>query len=258
MMRTLIVTGGSRGIGAAIAKGAGARGWRVCVNYRSGEVQANAVAEAIRTRGGSAIAVQGDVSVEADVRRLFAAAEAGLGSVDILVNNAGIEHEVALADMEREHLERVFAVNTFGAYYCSREAVRRMSRARGGAGGVIVNISSIATVFGGWPLSAIYAGSKGALDAMTLSLAREVAREGIRVCGVRPGMTRSEMWDGLAIPSEEVLRLGQACVPLGRVGETEEVANAVLWLASEEASYLTGTFINVSGGREIHVRCSSE
>jgi NAD(P)-dependent dehydrogenase (short-subunit alcohol dehydrogenase family) len=249
-----IVTGGSRGIGAAIAKGAGARGWRVCVNYRAGEAQAQAVVQAIRAAGGDAIAVQGDVAVEADVQRLFERVDAAFGTLGVLVNNAGVDHEVAIADMEREHLERVFAVNTFGPYYCAREAIRRMSTVRGGAGGVIVNVSSISAVYGGLPSDVIYAGSKGALDAMTRGLAREVAQEGIRVCGVRPGIIRTEIWND----PQDVVRLGELCVPMGRIGEVEEVATAVLWLCSDEASYVTGTFINVSGGREIHVRSSSE
>ena len=258
MPEVLIVTGGSRGIGAAIAMGAGARRWKVCVNYRTGEVRANSVVEAIRAGGGTAIAVKGDVSVEAEVERLFAEVDARLGTVTALVNNAGIDQQVAVADVTGEQLERVFAVNTFGPYYCAREAVRRMSTARGGSGGVIVNVSSIAAVYGGMPGDAVYAGSKGAVDAMTLALAREVAQEGIRVCGVRPGMTATEMWDDAELPLDEALRLGRSLVPLGRIATPAEIANAVLWLCSDEASYATGAFINVSGGRELHVPSSGD
>jgi len=258
MSHVLLVTGGSRGIGAAIARRAGARQWQVCVNYRSGEEQANAVVEAIRAAGGTAIAVRGDVSVEAQVEQLFREVDERLGTVGALVNNAGIDQQVAVADVQREHLERVFGVNSFGPCYCAREAVRRMSTARGGSGGVIVNISSIAALYGGMPGDALYAASKGALDALTLGLAREVAQEGIRVCGVRPGMTATEMWDDSELPLAEALRLAQRLVPMGRMATPAEIADAVLWLCSDEASYVTGSFINVSGGRELHVPSSSD
>jgi NAD(P)-dependent dehydrogenase (short-subunit alcohol dehydrogenase family) len=258
MPGVLIVTGGSRGIGAAIATCAGARQWKVCVNYRAGEVQANTVVEAIRAEGGTAIAVKADVSDESEVEQLFAEVDDRLGTVSALVNNAGIDEQMRVADITRQHLERVFAVNAFGPYYCSREAVRRMSTARGGRGGVIVNISSISPLYGGMPGDAVYAGSKGAVDALTLALAREVAHEGIRVCGVRPGMTATEMWDEGDVPLEEVLRSAHSLVPLGRMATPEDIAEAVLWLCSEQASYVTATSINVSGGRETYVRSSSD
>lgn len=253
-----MVTGGSRGIGAAIAVGAGARGWKVCVNYRVGEAQAGRVVETIRAGGGTAIAVRGDVSIESEVEALFAEADARLGIVSALVNNAGIDVPVAVADLTGEQLQRVFAVNAFGPYYSAREAVRRMSTARGGTGGVIVNVSSIAAVYGGMPGDALYAGSKGALDAMTLALAREVAQQGIRVCGVRPGMTETEMWDDAELSLDEAHRLARSLVPVGRLASPAEIADAVLWLCSDEASYVTGTLINVSGGRELHVPSAGE
>lgn len=256
MPGVLIVTGGSRGIGAAICRGAGARNWKVCVNYRSGEAEADTVVQAIRAGGGTAIAVKGDVSVESDVEQLFAEVDARLGPVSALVNNAGIDEQMRVADITRQHLERVFAVNAFGPYYCSREAVRRMSTARGGGGGVIINVSSISPLYGGMPGDAVYAGSKGAVDALTLALAREVAPEGIRVCGVRPGMTATGMWDDGDVPLDEVLRSAPALVPLGRMATPEDIAAAVLWLCSEQASYVTATSINVSGGRETYVRSS--
>jgi NAD(P)-dependent dehydrogenase (short-subunit alcohol dehydrogenase family) len=258
MPGTLIVTGGSRGIGAAIARSAGSRQWNVCVTYRRGEAEAGAVVEAIRAEGGTAMAVKADVAVESDVERLFAEVDARLGSVGALVNNAGIDEVMRVADLTRQHLERVFAVNAFGPYYCSREAVRRMSTARGGSGGVIVNISSISPLYGGMPGDAVYAGSKGAVDALTLALAREVAHEGIRVCGVRPGMTATGMWDDGGVPLDEVLRRAPSLVPLGRMASPEEIAAAVMWLCSDEASYVTATSINVSGGRESFVRSSSD
>lgn len=258
MPGVLIVTGGSRGIGAAIATRAGARGWKVCVNFRTSEVHANSVVEAIRAGGGTAIAVKADVAVEAAVEQLFAEVDARLGTVSALVNNAGIDRQVAVADVTGEQLARVFAVNAFAPYYCAREAVRRMSTARGGKGGVIVNVSSIAAVYGGMPGDALYAGSKGAVDALTLALAREVAQEGIRVCGVRPGITATEMWDDAEMPLDEVRRLARSLVPLGRVGTPAEIADAVLWLCSDEAAYVTGAFINVSGGRELNVISAGE
>lgn len=254
MPGVLIVTGGSRGIGAAVAARAGVLGWKVCVNYRTGEAQAEAVVEAIRAHGGTAVAVRADVSVEIEAERLFTEVDARLGTVTALVNNAGIDEQMRVADLTSRHLERVFAVNVFGPFYCSREAVRRMSTARGGSGGVIVNVSSIAPLYGGMPGDVVYAGSKGAVDALTLGLAREVAEEGIRVCGVRPGVTATEMWDDGAVSLDEVRRRAASLAPLGRLAAPEDIAAAVLWLCSDEASYITATSINVSGGREVYVR----
>lgn len=253
MPNVMIVTGGSRGIGAAVATRAAARGWSVCVDYRADRERADAVVEGIRAAGGTALAVQADVAAEQDVERLFAEVDAELGRVGVLVNNAGIDQQLRVADLTGEHVERVFGVNTFGQLYCAREAVRRMSTARGGEGGVIVNISSISPLYGGLPGDVVYAASKGAVDALTLGLAREVAREGIRVCGVRPGLTATEMWDDGAFPLDQVLREASSLVPLGRMATPEEVADVVLWLCSPEAAYVTATSINVSGGRESYV-----
>jgi NAD(P)-dependent dehydrogenase (short-subunit alcohol dehydrogenase family) len=252
----LIVTGGSRGIGAAVARRAGELQWKVCVNFRAEEAQAGAVVESIRAHGGTAIAVRADVSLEAGAESLFAEVDARLGTVTALVNNAGIDEQMRVADLTRQHLERVFAVNAFAPYYCSREAVRRMSTARGGTGGVIVNVSSISPLYGGMPGDVVYAGSKGAVDALTLGLAGEVAEEGIRVCGVRPGMTATDMWNDGDVPLDEVRRTAATLVPLGRMASPEDIAAAVLWLCSDEASYITATSINVSGGREVFVRSS--
>ena len=253
MSDVMIVTGGNRGIGAAIAREAGAGGWHVCVNYRRHGGEAEALAAGIVAGGGTAIAVQADVAVEADVVRLFEEADERLGPVTALVNNAGMDIPVAVADVTKEQLEATFAANAFGPFLCAREAVRRMSTANGGAGGVIVNISSIAAVYGGMPGDVIYAGSKAAVDALTLGLAREVAAQGIRVCGVRPGMTATEMWSDSGMPLEEVRRRAEAFVPLARVGTPEEIAGAVLWLCSDAASYVTGAIVNVSGGREVNI-----
>ncbi len=253
MSDVMIVTGSSRGIGAAVAREAGARGWRVCVNYHRRGDEAEAVAAGIVAGGGTAIAVQADVAEEAAVVRLFAETDERLGCVTALVNNAGVYPPVAVADVTREQLERVFSANSFGPYLCAREAVRRMSTARGGNGGVIVNVSTIATLFGGMPGDVVYAGSKAAVDALTLGLAREVAGQGIRVCGVRPGMTATGLWDDAGASLVKVEAQVRELVPLGRVGTPEDIADAVLWLCSDEARYVTGTLLNVSGGREINV-----
>ena len=253
MSDVMIVTGGNRGIGAAIAREAGAGGWHVCVNYRRHGGEAEALAAGIVAGGGTAIAVQADVAVEADVVRLFEEADERLGPVTALVNNAGMDIPVAVADVTKEQLEATFAANAFGPFLCAREAVRRMSTANGGAGGVIVNISSIAAVYGGMPGDVIYAGTKAAVDAMTMGLAREVGGQGIRVCGVRPGLVATDLWTDTHISLEQVNRHAQALVPLGRVGTPQEIAHAVLWLCSEEAGYVTGTLLDVSGGREIDV-----
>ena len=253
MSDVMIVTGGNRGIGAAVAREAGARGWRVCVDYRRHGAEAEAVAAGIVAGGGTAIAVQADVSVEADVERLFEETDQRLGRVTAVVNNAGIDLPVTIAEVTPEQAQAVFATNALGPILCAREAVRRMSTASGGSGGVIVNISSIAAVYGGMPGDVIYAGSKAAVDALTLGLAREVAGQGIRVCGVRPGMTATEMWGDSGMTLDEVEHRAEAFVPLGRVGTPEEIAGAVLWLCSDAASYVTGAIINVSGGREINI-----
>ena len=221
MAGVMIVTGGSRGIGAAIARESGRRGWHVCVNYRRHGDEAEAVAASIAAAGGTAVAVPADVGDEADVTR--------------------------------EQLEAMFDANAFGPFLCAREAVRRMSTARGGDGGVIVNISSIAAVYGGMPGDVIYAGTKAAVDAMTMGLAREVGGQGIRVCGVRPGLVATDLWHDTHIDVEQVNRHARSLVPLGRVGTPEEIAHAVLWLCSEDAAYVTGTMLDVSGGREIDI-----
>lgn len=253
MPGVMIVTGGARGIGAAVARRAAASGWSVSVDYRERADAAEAVVAAIEDAGGAAIAVQADVAVEADVVRLFAETRERLGAVTALVNNAGVDVPVTVADVTSAQLDRIFSTNTYGAYLCAREAVRCMSTSRGGTGGVIVNVSSIAALYGGMPGDVIYAGSKAAVDALTLGLAREVAREGIRVCGVRPGMTATEMWDDSDVSVEEIERRARELVPLGRIGTPDEIADAVLWLCSDGARYVTGAIVNVSGGREINV-----
>jgi NAD(P)-dependent dehydrogenase (short-subunit alcohol dehydrogenase family) len=249
----MIVTGGSRGIGAGIARLAGQRGYDVCVNYTAAAERAEAIAEQIRTEGRRAIAVQADVSNPDDVEALFSATDAQLGRVDVLVNNAGISMEAPVADHDVELMRRMVDTNLLGPMLTSRQAIRRMSTRCGGSGGTIINISSISAVYGGLPTDVIYAGTKGGLDSFTLGLAKEIAPENIRVCGIRPGLIRTEIWDE-GIGQEEAAALGQRAVPLGRIGEVDEIATATLWMASSEASYVTGAILNVSGGRETYVR----
>lgn len=249
----MVVTGGSRGIGAAIARLAGERGYDVCVNYTSAADRAEAVTEQIRGHGRRAIAVRADVAKPGDVERLFAETDEGLGPVDVLVNNAGISIEAPVADHDPETMRRIIDTNLLGPALTSGQAIRRMSTRRGGKGGVIVNVSSISGVYGGLPGDVVYAGTKGGLDSFTLGLAKEVAPDGIRVCCIRPGLIRTEMWDANT-GQEEVVAMGQRGVPLGRIGEVDEIATSVLWMASDEASYVTGAILNVSGGRETFVR----
>ena len=244
----VVITGGGRGIGAATARLAAERGYAVCVNFRSDAAAAGEVIAAVRAAGAKAVAVQADVAREADVIRLFDTATAELGAVTALVNNAGIlERQCRLDEMEAGRFERVFATNVIGALLCAREAVRRMSTRHGGRGGAIVNVSSIAATLGSPGEYVDYAASKGAVDTMTVGLARELAEEGIRVNAVRPGVIHTEIHATGGEPGR-VERVKKA-VPMKRGGQPEEVARAILWLLSPEASYCTGALIDVSGGR---------
>jgi NAD(P)-dependent dehydrogenase (short-subunit alcohol dehydrogenase family) len=244
----MIVTGGGRGIGAATARLAANRGYAVSIGFRSDEKSALGVVDAIRDAGGRAIAVRGDVASEADVIRLFDETTAQFGPLTALVNNAGIlERQTRLDDMEAARFERVFATNITGAFLCAREAVRRMSTRHGGRGGVIVNVSSMASRLGSPGEYVDYAASKGAIDSLTIGLAREVAEEGIRVNAVRPGVIYTTIHASGGEPGR-VERV-KGAVPMKRGGQPEEVARAILWLASDESSYSTGAFIDVSGGR---------
>jgi len=244
----ILITGASRGIGAATARLAAARGYIVCVNYRDRRDAADAVVADIARDGGRALAVKADVAIEADVTRLFATVDRELGPLHALVNNAGmLERQSRVEDMDAARLSRVFATNVTGAFICAREAVRRMSTAHGGAGGAIVNVSSRAAGLGAPGEYVDYAASKAAIEAMTVGLAREVAAEGIRVNGVRPGIIYSDIHASGGDPGR-VDRLATT-VPMQRGGDVIEVARAILWLLSSEASYSTGAFIDVSGGR---------
>lgn len=245
---TLIVTGASRGIGAAVARLAGQLGYAVAVNFCTGETEARQVVDDIAAHGGRALAVQADVSREDDVMRLFVTAERELGPIKALVNNAAITGGFAhVADVSAEALRSVLAVNVEGAILCAREAVRRMSTRRGGAGGAIVNISSRAAHTGAASEWVHYAASKGAIDSFTIGLAREVATEGIRVNAVAPGLIET----GLHAANGEPGRLQRLMptIPMQRAGLPEEVAEGVLWLLSPAASYTTGAILQIGGGR---------
>ena len=248
MSEVMIVTGGSRGIGAATARMAAERGYAVCVNYRQNAAAAAAVVADIEKAGGRAIAVAGDMSSEKDVVNLFETSDAELGMLKVLVNNAGIiDVQSRVEDYTLERLQRMFATNITGVFLCAREAVRRMSTKRGGAGGAIVNVSSAAARLGGPNEYVDYAASKGAMDSMTIGLSKEVATEGIRVNAVRPGLIYTDIHASGGEPGR-VDRLKEG-VPMQRGGEPEEVARVILWLASDESSYTTGSLVECSGGR---------
>lgn len=246
--KTILITGAGRGIGAACALLAAARGYRVCINYRADSEAAAGVVRAIEAAGGTAFAVQADIAQEDEVVRMFREADARFGRLDALVNNAGIlSRQMRVEQMDAARMNRIFATNVTGSFLCAREAVRRMSTRHGGSGGAIVNVSSRAAVLGAAGEYVDYAASKAALDVLTIGLAKEVAQEGIRVNGVRPGLIATEMHASGGEPGR-IERL-KSSVPMGRGGEAEEVARAVLWLLSDEASYTTGSFIDCSGGR---------
>ena len=248
MSDVMIVTGGSRGIGAATARIAGERGYAVCVNYRRDADAAASVVADIEKAGSRAIAVAGDMSSEQDVLDMFETTDAELGTLKVLVNNAGIvDAQSRVEDFTLERLQRMFAINITGAFLCAREAVRRMSTRNGGSGGAIVNVSSAAARLGGPNEYVDYAASKGAMDSMTIGLAQEVAAEGIRVNAVRPGLIYTDIHASGGEPGR-VDRLKDR-VPMKRGGDAEEVARVILWLASEEASYTTGSLVECSGGR---------
>lgn len=248
MNKIVIITGGSRGIGAATARLAAASGYAVCISYLRNREAADAVVQDIVNAGGKAMAVAADVAVEDDVLRLFETVDAKLGRVTALVNNAGIlERHMRVEEMDAGRLSRVLAANVIGSFLCAREAVKRMSTRRGGSGGAIVNLSSAASRLGSPNEYVDYAASKGAIDTFTLGLAKEVAAEGIRVNAVRPGVIYTDIHADGGEP-DRVDRVKSA-VPMLRGGQPEEVARAILWLLSDEASYSTGAILDVTGGR---------
>jgi NAD(P)-dependent dehydrogenase (short-subunit alcohol dehydrogenase family) len=244
----LMVTGGGRGIGAATARLAAQRGYAVCLSYLRDRASAEAVVHEIVGAGGRALAVGGDVALEEDVVRLFRECDRALGPLTALVNNAGtVLRQSRVEAMDAARLQRMFAINVVGAFLCAREAIRRMSTKHGGKGGAIVNVSSGAARRGAPGEYVDYAASKGAIDTMTVGLAQELAGEGIRVNAVRPGFVNTEIHAAGGEPNR-IERLREA-IPMKRGGEPEEVARAVLWLLSEEASYSTGAILDVAGGR---------
>jgi len=248
MEKLLIVTGGSRGIGAATACLAAEQGYAVCVNYLRNREAAQKIVSSIEKMGGSAIAIAADVSCEKDVTRLFELVDQQLGKVTALVNNAGVlEQQMRVENMHAARLNRVFATNITGSFLCAKEAVKRMSTKRGGSGGAIVNVSSVASRLGSPGEYVDYAASKGAIDAMTIGLAKEVADEGIRVNAVRPGFIYTDIHASGGEPNR-VERVKEF-VPMKRGGQANEVAKAILWLLSDEASYTTGAFIDIAGGK---------
>jgi NAD(P)-dependent dehydrogenase (short-subunit alcohol dehydrogenase family) len=248
MTKVMLITGGGRGIGAATARLAAERGFAVCVNYRKDRDAAEAVVASAARAGARAVAVQADVASESDVVRLFAEVDEGLGRVTALVNNAGtLERQMRVDEMDSGRIMRVLSANVVGSFLCAREAVRRMSTKHGGRGGTIVNVSSIAAQLGAPGEYVDYAASKGAIDSFTVGLAREVAEEGIRVNAVRPGYIYTAIHASGGEP-DRVDRVKQFA-PMKRGGQPEEVAQAILWLVSDQASYTTGSILDVTGGR---------
>ncbi|MEM0981103.1 MAG: SDR family oxidoreductase [Cyanobacteria bacterium P01_H01_bin.58] len=248
MTNVLIITGGSRGIGAATAHLAAEQGYAICITYRRQQAAANDIVQSIQQMGNPAIAVATDMASEADILRLFETVDQKLGAVTALVNNAGIlEPQMPLVDMDAARLSRIFQANVIGSFLCAREAVKRMSTQHGGTGGAIVNVSSVAARLGSPGEYIDYAASKGAIDTLTIGLAKEVANEGIRVNAVRPGFIYTDIHaDGGE--ANRVDRIKEF-VPMKRGGQAIEVAHAILWLLSSQASYTTGSFIEIAGGR---------
>jgi NAD(P)-dependent dehydrogenase (short-subunit alcohol dehydrogenase family) len=248
MTGILLITGGSRGIGAATARLAAQKGHAVAINYRAAQGKAEALVAEIEQGGGRAIAVQADVASQAQVEAMFRAVDA-FGPLTALVNSAGISvtTQTRVADLEQSSLERLLAVNVVGTMLCCREAVRRMSTRFAGTGGAIVNVSSMAAAIGGRPGRTAYAASKGAVDSFTIGFAKEVAREGIRVNALRPGMTMTDMTNAVRRDPELYARTADT-IAMNRCAEPEEMARPILWLLSDEASFISGALLDGSGG----------
>jgi len=248
MSKIILITGGSGGIGKATALKAAIEGYSVCVHYNSKQSDADEIVKQIQEAGGTAIAVAADVSKEEEVRRLFSIVDEKLGSITALVNNAGIVgRQSKVADMDAERIQQIFATNVLGSFLCAKEAVKRMALSNGGSGGSIVNISSKAASHGGAGEYVDYAASKGAVDTFTYGLAKEVAADGIRVNAIRPGIIYTDLHAKGGEPGR-VDRM-KDLIPMKRGGYPEEVADCIMWLVSDKASYVTGTIVDVTGGR---------
>ncbi|WP_286977577.1 SDR family oxidoreductase [Pseudomonas sp.] len=246
--KVMLITGASRGIGAATARLAAARGYAVCINYRQQQDAAEKLVAEIRADGGEAIAIQADISDEKQVAELFKQFDQQFSRLDVLVNNAGmLESQSRLEAIDGARLQRVFAANVYGSFYCARQAIQRMSTRRGGNGGAIINLSSIAAKLGAPEEYIDYAAAKGAIDSMTVGLAKELAADGIRVNAVRPGVIDTEIHASGGEPGR-VERVSKS-IPMQRGGQPEEIAEAILWLASDAASYTSGALLDVAGGR---------
>lgn len=246
--RVAIVTGGSRGIGRAVALTLAQQGWRVCLTYMTNEAAAHDTADHIRKLGSQAVVVKADIASQADCQRVFAQAHQAFGRLDALVNNAGVVGgQRSIFDADATHLREVFDANVLGLFYCASLAASAMSTQKGGQGGCIVNLSSVASRTGGMLLEAHYAASKGAVDSLTLALAKELAPHGIRVNAVRPGLIDTEIHE--AHGGQETLKKLAPTVPMGRVGQAQEVADVVAFLCDKHSSYIDGALLDVSGGR---------
>lgn len=246
--RVALVTGGSRGIGRAVALTLAQRGWQVCLTYLSNEAAAHATADEIRKLGSQAVVVQADIASQTDCQRVFATSHEAFGRLDALVNNAGVVGgQRSIFDADSAHLRGVFDANVLGLFYCASLAAQVMSTQKGGQGGAIVNLSSVASRTGGMLLEAHYAASKGAVDSFTMALARELAPHGIRVNAVRPGLIDTDIHE--AHGGQETLKKLGPTVPMGRVGQAQEVADVVAFLCEQHSSYIDGALIDVSGGR---------
>jgi NAD(P)-dependent dehydrogenase (short-subunit alcohol dehydrogenase family) len=247
MTKVLLITGGASGIGAETARRAAAKGYSIAINYRTRDVEAKKVVAGIEAKGAKAIALEADMAVEADIMKMFEETTKALGSITHLLNSAGISVRSRVDEFDAKVLSSLFATNVTGLMICCREAARRMSTKHGGKGGAIVNVSSMAATLGGRSLSSAYAASKGAVDAFTKGFAREVASEGIRVNALRPGMVLTEMTEG-RLEDPAFKKSIEASIPMRRVGASREIADAALWLLSDEASFITGSMLDASGG----------
>ena len=248
MKKVMLITGASRGIGAEVARQAARAGYQVGVNYHRSREEAHALIDEIRKAGGAAIAIHADVGQRDQVMRMFGELDKAYGRLDVLVNNAGVLANFRVDESNETNVSAVFRANVFSMYFCSREGVRRMSTRYGNRGGAIVNMSSVASRLGGLAGGAAYAASKGAIDTFTLALAKEVGPEGIRVNALRPGLIETDIHN-VHGGVDRMQTLAKTVVPLGRSGTAAEVSEAVLWLASDAASYVHGAIIDVSGGR---------